>query len=544
MGSRLLRTMLARPSAMKDRVVMKKVLLVVVDALASRVVLPAIEAGRLPGMAMLIEHGVLKPECVSIFPSITPTATASIVTGTYPVDHDVAGAFWFNRDDDRIAYYGDDFWVILEEGIGDFFDEFLIKLNSKRLHSDTLYERIERHGLTAAAVNYMWFRGSTKHEVDAPWLFKLVPGIEIAPHVDGPSVLALGDFAASAVPGKTEKLQSKGGALKRFGFHDATTAEYLMELATAEPFPDFTLAYFPNNDYESHSNGPVEAVATLEEVDEHLRNFIEAMGGLEKFLDEFAIVIAGDHSQCDLLTDHGGRGIDLVKLLDGHKLAKPGQTWNDEDDLMACPNMRCCHFYLRDRTTSAREALLSQLLSDPRVDQVFWRGSDWDAHPAEIKDDCFIVRTEDRGTLEFRYSDESEADAHDDYGNAWKLEGSLMTVGAELTDGRLQYGDYPNALERIATGFTKVTGDLWATAKVGCEFELDETAIHRAGSHGSLHRDDSISPLIIAGLPSEVAVPERPRVIDLAPLCLQILGLQEDADQLVKKRQAGDPSLA
>ncbi|MEZ6054294.1 MAG: hypothetical protein R3C02_23365 [Planctomycetaceae bacterium] len=46
-----------------------------------------------------------------------PAATASIATGVYPTEHEIAGAFWYNREDDRVAYYGDDFWVVIDEGM-------------------------------------------------------------------------------------------------------------------------------------------------------------------------------------------------------------------------------------------------------------------------------------------------------------------------------------------------------------------------------------------------------------------------------------------
>ena len=104
---------------------MKKVLLVVIDALAARIAMPAMRNGRLKHFAELAERGALRDECVSIFPSITPAATAAIATGVYPVDHRIAGAFWYDRELDEVAYYGDDFWVVANRGINDFFHDFL-----------------------------------------------------------------------------------------------------------------------------------------------------------------------------------------------------------------------------------------------------------------------------------------------------------------------------------------------------------------------------------------------------------------------------------
>ncbi|MCA9070109.1 MAG: hypothetical protein KDA84_14350, partial [Planctomycetaceae bacterium] len=85
---------------------------------------------------------------------------------------------------------------------------------------------------------------------------------------------------------------------------------------------------------------------------------------------------------------------------------------------------------------------------------------------------------------------------------------------------------YPNAFERIATSFFEVTGHLWVTARLGKEFCLPETGANSKGSHGSLHREDSTAPLIVAGLPDGLDLPERMRAVDIAPLCMEILGIR------------------
>lgn len=525
----------------------KKVLLVVVDALASRVLLPAMDAGELKNWKSLADRGVLRPVCTSIFPSITPAATASIVTGVYPTNHHVAGAFWYDRKENNVAYYGDDFWVMIEEGINKFLNDFLVRLNHDRLHAETLYQRIERHGLTAACLNYMWFRGETEHQVRAPLLLRIFPRMTFAPKVLGPKVLGLADFISSSIPGHKEKLTAEGGVARRYGFHDDTTADYLVDLAKADPFPDFTLAYFPNNDFVSHRKSPHGALQVLEQVGDSLHRFIEARGGLDRFLDEFTIVITGDHSQSDVLPDEQGRRIRVAELLPEYKLAEPGYPWKPEDDLFVCPNMRACHIYLKSRAIEDRDRVIQQLLVDPRVDQVCYRASVWErgdpAGHVEPRTDTFFVATADHGVLEFRLCGEhAPADGHDVYGNRWAWKGNLGSVAATVDDDRcLTYSKYPNALERIATGFCQLAGDLWVTAKQGCEFALKATSVHDGGSHGALNLDDSAAPLLVAGLPEHLRVPEFPRTIDVAPLCLQVLGLDDECEDLLRTRSAGRP---
>ena len=131
----------------------KKVILIVVDALASRVLLPALQSGRLPNCKALTEIGVLRPASSAIFPSITPAATASIVTGRYPCHHGILGFHWYNPVAKEVIYYGDDFWMIWHKGFGEFFRDFLVKLNRQRVRTKTLFQKVERAGLRAASLN-------------------------------------------------------------------------------------------------------------------------------------------------------------------------------------------------------------------------------------------------------------------------------------------------------------------------------------------------------------------------------------------------------
>ena len=64
-------------------------------------------------------------------------------------------------------------------------------------------------------------------------------------------------------------------------------------------------------------------------------------------------------------------------------------------------------------------------------------------------------------------------------------------IDAALEEGRVQYGDYPNALERIWGGLTnESSADIWLTSNIGYEFVLDGVKAHvGGGSHGRGDRD-------------------------------------------------------
>src|SRR5688500_1601995 len=136
----------------------------------------------------------MHPASVSSFPSITPAATAAIITGAYPAQHGIVGASWFEKDANRVAYYGDDMWVAAREGFGAFLRDFLVHLNGDRLTAPTLFELVEQAGRSAACLNYLVFRGLVRHPVNVPWLLALLPGVPLTETVDGPTHLALGDF--------------------------------------------------------------------------------------------------------------------------------------------------------------------------------------------------------------------------------------------------------------------------------------------------------------------------------------------------------------
>ena len=137
---------------------------------------------------------------VSIFPSITPAATTSIITGAYPAEHGIAGASWFDEQRQEVAYYGDDFWVIAREGFGNFINDFLLRLNGDRLRAPTLFEMVERSGRTAACLNYLVFRGGYPHHVRMPGVIAALPGVPLTETVEGPSILCLGDFVGTPSP--------------------------------------------------------------------------------------------------------------------------------------------------------------------------------------------------------------------------------------------------------------------------------------------------------------------------------------------------------
>lgn len=500
----------------------KKVLLIVIDALASDVVRPAMQSGHLPCLSELADRGQYA-DSTAIFPSITPAATASIVTGAYPRAHGIVGAHWWNADDNTVAFFGADLWLVFGGGPGKYFRDFMVHLNEKYLLVDPVFQKIERNQLTSAVINYMWFRGDQRHEVNAPLMMELLGGSGIPETVAGPSHLALAEFVPLNLPsGNSHRV--KAGIGRRYGFDDDATTEYLHRLLQEESTPDLTVAYFPNNDFDSHEQGPVAALKTVQKVDQSLAKLIQKHGGWDNFLDQYAVVLTGDHSQSQTHGDAADRDVDLSDLLKGFQQAQPAKPWQIGDQILICPNLRAAQIYTAEALAYEElKRLFDTLLSEKRIDQVLLQS-------VEGERVQYSVMTADRGSLIF-WSAGSDAISQsavvDDYGNRWEFEGILEVIDAKIERGQIRYRDYPNALERIANGFPERSAGLWVTARLGCEFRIAETHTHPGGSHGTLHKLDSTSPLIATGLPQDVPFPVNPRTIDIAPLCEAILGRQD-----------------
>ena len=495
-----------------------KVLLVVIDAASPRVVCPAIQTGRLPNLKRLAEAGSMHHASVTIFPSITPAATASIVTGVYPAEHGIAGASWYDEGQRKVAYYGDDFWTITREGYGAFLRDFLVQLNGDRLKAPTLFELVERTGRTASCVNYLVFRGNSMHRVNVPWMMALLPGVPLTEQIAGPSTLCLGDFVTPHVGHR--KVQDHGGPLHRFGMDDASTAAMLCELAAAGGLGDFSVAYFADNDYRSHEVGPHAALPVVERVDAALGAMFDAAGGFERFTRDTCIVVTSDHGHCEILPDESRAVIRLEKVLGDLRPADLVKGWRDGDQIMICPNMRAAQIYVRRPTAETVDRLVRHALGEPRIDLVLWH-----RRVTAAEDESYVVASQ-RGQVEFWRGDSTDCHACDAYGTKWSWRGDLDALRLELDGGIVQSSEYPNAFERIAGALDAPnSGDVWVTAQPGCEFQVPGGRAHAGGgSHGALHALDSLSPVVVGG-GTAPTLPRHMRSVDIAPLCASLLGL-------------------
>jgi hypothetical protein len=309
--------------------------------------------------------------------------------------------------------------------------------------------------------------------------------------------------------------------LHRFGMDDASTGSMLVDLFEQGGLPDLTVAYFADNDYRSHEVGPYRALEVLARIDRVLAEAFAAAGGLHRVLEDTCIVITSDHGHCDVLNDPNRAVIRLDSVLAGYRQAKLGGAWSARDEIMICPNMRAAQIYVRKPSPGIIARLAQDLLAHPLVDQVISR-----RRLVVDGSEGYCVFTS-RGNLQFSRAGEGAGDSEDVFGGRWNWSGDPGAVDMDHDGRTIVFNQYPNAFERIAGVLDlEQSGELWVTARPGTEFEVPGGKAHVGGaSHGALHALDSHSPVILAGGGIRPALPEHLRSIDIAPLCMQLLGI-------------------
>ncbi len=320
-------------------------------------------------------------------------------------------AYWYIPEEQRVVFFDYDIWGIIENGFGQFMMNFLVELNEKHLKAPTIYHAVEQAGLRAANLNFLIFHGNTVHEMSMPLLLKLWPGVPAAAKVHGPSILYFGDFLKTPLQPNEKPLTARGGMFHHFGFHDGATAQLLQQLAERRSFPDFTLAYFPDNDARSHAVGPEKALETLAQTDALLGEVFAAYAGLEQMLADLCIILSGDHSQSDVVEDATESAILLDDVLATFTIAAAGAAMDAEDDLVVCPNLRAMQVYFHTPRRHHVTQVIDHLLAEARIDQVIWHGNLLGEEQPR-----FFIATQERGRLCFWPGNDGAQQAKDDYG--------------------------------------------------------------------------------------------------------------------------------
>ena len=480
-----------------------KLVLVVIDALSPEALVETIEAGRAPALAHLMERGTFSGECVSTFPSVTPVAAAAITTGRGPADHMIPSMTWFHRGEGRYVEYGTSFAASRAHGMFHALIDTVYNMNLAHLSQSerTVFEALDDAGLRTAGTTYLIYRGRHRHEParGTPYT-RLAEAAQFRHATWGPRELFYADLFDTRATG----CQSTLGMPGQRDRHAGCVGEYLVE---HELF-DFLLFSLPDNDSYSHREGPAAQPVSIEGADRALVRLIDAGGGYDRFLDEHAVVVMSDHSH-DLVEG----AINLAGELDAWRLLGPVDPEPDVAEIAVCPASRSAQIYALgdDREGAARE-LSSVLEHIEGVDVVLRR----DGQRA-------VVWTP-RGELRFAPTGELV----DSRGRRWTVEGELGALGLHTRGAELEEGDYPDALARLWSALQcPRAGDVLLSAAPGFEF-TDWGGAHHVGggSHGSLHRCDSLGVLLTCGVENRVTpAGARPSIEDVTPMVLDHFGV-------------------
>jgi hypothetical protein len=485
----------------------KKLVLVVIDALKPEMLERAMASGRAPALARIRDEGVYVDDCVAAFPSVTPVCAATITTGVGPDEHRIPSMNWYHREEARYVEYGSSFSASRQFGVLRSLTDTVYRMNAEHLSHDieTVFESLDDIDVRTAGTTYLIYRGRHHHEVaQETALARIVTSTLFRRTIDGPLELFYADLYASRKTGCRGQLGMPGIRDQ----HTGCVGAYLVE----RDLFDFLLFSLPDNDAWSHKNGPHAQVTSIAAADRQLERLMHAAGGPEAFLEEHAVVVTSDHSQAPV-----EERIRLDEAFSEFTVATPTPARSAGAEVALSPAQRSAMIYALDEEqreeTVARAVQAVQELDG--VDLVLTLAS----APREA-----IVRS-GRGELRFAPG----GDVVDPRGGSWSVEGELPALGASIEDGRFLSADYPDALDRIWSALTCPTaGDVLLSASPGYEFVDWGGADHvGGGSHGSLHRSDSLGALLWCGTgPDSRAVREQWSLRDVAPIVREHFGIQ------------------
>jgi len=487
----------------------KKLVLTYVDSLRTDMLERAVEEGRAPNFAALLEHGKLVGDCVSSFPSVTPVACAEMVTGVAADRHWITGMNWYHRLERRYVEYGSSLDATRTVGVFRALYDLVYNMNLAHLNPgvETLFEQLDDAGLRTACTPFLIYRGRHRHQVSLEGLMRKAVDttrLKFHHHTWGPTELFYGDlYASREVPCKSTSIP---------GARDGYSACCAAELERAGGY-DFLLLSLPDNDNYSHRHGPEASVESIARADSCFAELVEAGGGMEEFLADHAVILLADHAHSAVT-----RGLPLATLLaqDWTVLA-PSDDRPELAQLAVSPTSRAAQVYLLPGEGPRAEhgEVRRRLAAIEGVDIVCW-----------LERDAPRTAVVERGGEQLRFRPGGElADLR---GGRWHLDGDPATIAAEISDGRLRSAEYPDALARVHAALTAPNaGDFIVSLSPGYE-AVDWGGVSHAGggSHGSLHRDDSLGPLLFVGCgPDDPAAKEQWALRDVAPVVLEHFGL-------------------
>ena len=482
---------------------MKKVLLFLIDSMMTDVLRNCLNKGKTPALQFFYQHGQLIEDCVTVFPTMTASVDCSLITGEYPDRHKVPGLVWYDPREQKIVNYINGTETVLTLGLVQCLRNALFEMNNRHLSSEvqTIHEVLEENGFTSGSINVIAHRGLQSYNVRPSFLLDAATGFSLSGVTSGPSIFSLGTLVKPAIFREVPWSVSQSLAAS-LGINDRYAIDVLIEVVKSGMQPDFTLIYLPDNDHKLHQAYRL-AEEHLAQVDEQLVRFLNTFDSWEQALQQNVFILVSDHGQT-LIGRTDEHNVNLDRLLADYAIHPLGKDDVQGDELVICNNERMAYLY------PLREHLLSQLVgllsAERRIDLVAWKDGPW-------------VNVLNGGKALAFCRGGSDVDQ---YGAAWTVNGAWEVLDLRLDErGKISFDSYPDALSRLYGALFSQDGPLIViTAAPGYEFVSEHMPTHLGeGSHGSLHKQDSLVPLLIAGSKRPLARPAR--LVDLKSYVLQ-----------------------
>jgi hypothetical protein len=513
----------------------KGLVLVYVDSMRTDMLELAAREGEAPTFAKLLRRGVLIRDCVSSFPSVTPVASAEIATGVAADRHWISGMNWYHRLERRYVEYGSSFEATRAFGLFRALYDLVYNMNLAHLNPDvtTLFEHLDDAGLRTACTPFLIYRGRHRHEVSLEGLMRRavdVSGLKLRHATWGPKELFYGElYASRRVPCRPSS---------RPGTVDEYSACCAADLAGQGLF-DFLLLSLPDNDNFSHRHGPERQVDSIGAADRAFAKLIAAAGGLDGFLTDYALILMADHAQTPV-----HRELPIIgELAARWRVLQPSADRPEDAQLAVSPTARAANVYLlpANGSTPDHAEVRAAVEAMEGVDLVAYLEVDGiplvreapGPPPAGAE---AVVR---RAGVELRFH--PGATLGDLRGRGWDLSGDPTALDLEVAGDQLRSESYPDALGRLwAALCAPNSGELLVSATLGYEcVDWGETSHVGGGSHGSLHRADSLGPLLFCGCgPESPAERDQWTLRDVAPIIAAHFGLDVPAAEPPVAKQA------
>jgi hypothetical protein len=437
----------------------RPLILVVIDGLTPSMLEAVIGSGETPILAALGAHGAYR-RATSVFPSLTPVCLSSIATGAHGDVHEIPHLVWYDRREERLVEYGSSFGAVRAAGIGRTLRDTLVNMNAQHLgkRAVTLFESLADAGLRTAAVNFTAYRGRTEHRSALPFLGSVL----------GPERFFFYNLFSSDRTGAPLSFRNRPA-----GSIDAYATAVGRWLVTRDAF-DFLVFYLSDYDYASHAHGPDTALEELRRCDDAIGSLADAAGGIEAFLERYAVVVMSDHGQTHV-----------------RESASLEEVYAGDEGVLPLGSNRAGHVYLREGCRLDPREVAARLDGVAAAEVTLFReGAD-------------AVARREGEELVFR-----------------------PTAGGFALSGDATILDHPDALRRVWAALGNPNaGEVLVSAAEGYEFaDLGGGNHIGGGSHGSLVTGDAEVPLLTVGVEGTAS-----SIVEVAPLVLAHFGVAAPA---------------